>query len=461
MAAMRSRLSLLLLAFAVAAQEEPQAQPQPVAKSFRLRKDPSVPTRGYVLSWDNEAFDFRFFGTEGQTTRLLWSDLVEEDAKKLRLFFGLERTDDEKAGLIDGHKLWFKGGGQERGLFMGRTDRGDYRIKVRGFMLRYPAERIDRIEELKVKETEVYDEEEIYVRQLERTPPETGLQHRALADRMFDVGNLIAAREHYKLAVSKDPSLRKELQPRMDDLEDYIADDDARKIIMKSKSRAVLDGDYDEAVAALEAFQKAHPDRARSAGRVIEEIREYQKRKLVSRFYLVKHEELDRAIENYLTKRAPPSMQTAMSYVTGELAQELERRIRTRMNFDADQYRDFLGYAVESAPHYASYWSGSFVLSTRTKRNQPKGGPKADPDAWWNTYNEVATRSSWLKAYAAERLPETFVVVMVNNRDCERCGGTGQVKKMSMQAVEGVGHEWMEVCPRCFGACQDRAVGYR
>lgn len=457
MIAMRSRLLLpLLLALAAFAQEAPR-----IPKSFRIKKDPETPMRGYVLQWDQEGFLFQYFGDDAQKARLFWIDLVEEDAKKMRIEFKLDQTEEEKAGLIDGHRIWFRGGGTEEGLLLGRTEDGDYKIKVRGFVLHYPGDRVDRIEELKIKESMAYDEEEIYARQLERTPPQTAPQHKALADRMFDVGNLVAAREHYRKALELDASFGKELSVRLSELEDYLADDQARAVIMKAKSRAVLDGEYEESIALLEQFSKEHPDRARAAGRVLEEIREYQQRKLSIRFSQVKHEELDRAIENYLTRKAPASIQTAMSWVSGELPGELQRRVRNRMNFDGAQFEAFLGLRTHSAPHWASYWSGSFVLSGRTKKSAPKGGPKADPDLWWNTYTDTQTRSSWLKAFAAERLPELFEVVMVNNRDCERCGGVGQVKKMSFQGVEGVGHEWMEVCPRCFGACQDRGIGYR
>jgi hypothetical protein len=111
--------------------------------------------------------------------------------------------------------------------------------------------------------------------------------------------------------------------------------------------------------------------------------------------------------------------------------------------------------------HWASYWAGTFIVSKRASLGQTtKREIRGDPDDWWATYEDVNTRASWLKAYAAERI-DLFEVVQVNNTPCDRCGGTGQVTRMSLTALPDGRHEWQERCPRCFGACEDRGIGYR
>ena len=42
-------------------------------------------------------------------------------------------------------------------------------------------------------------------------------------------------------------------------------------------------------------------------------------------------------------------------------------------------------------------------------------------------------------------------------------GGKGQVKHVSIRGLRALGgkHEWWELCPRCFGAREDRSVAYK
>ena len=115
-----------------------------------------------------------------------------------------------------------------------------------------------------------------------------------------------------------------------------------------------------------------------------------------------------------------------------------------------------------SAPHWASYWSGSFILDKRAKKGQStQREVRGDPDSWWGAYDDVNTRASWLKAYAAERLPDLFEVVQIRMTPCEKCGGSGQVKHMSIRALADGRHEWMEICPRCFGALGHDRLGFK
>ena len=101
-------LVLLLAPVLVADEEESLA-------TFRLKKEPLVPMRGYISRIDEEGFRFRAFGPGGKRVSVKWSDIVPEDAKKMRIKFKLELTEDEKRGLMPGNRLHFIGGGYEEG----------------------------------------------------------------------------------------------------------------------------------------------------------------------------------------------------------------------------------------------------------------------------------------------------------------------------------------------------------
>ena len=148
-----------------------------------------------------------------------------------------------------------------------------------------------------------------------------------------------------------------------------------------------------------------------------------------------------------------------MAWALEKLPAEVAGRVRRRLELSEEEFDALQEREATGAPHWATYWSGTFVIGTRT-RGKPRGkGPSSG--GWWDRYPDIAKRSTFLKAYAAERL-ELFEVVDVRMTPCERCGGRGQVRHMSFTSVgKASKHEWVEVCPRCWGNKQDRAVAYR
>ena len=154
-------------------------------------------------------------------------------------------------------------------------------------------------------------------------------------------------------------------------------------------------------------------------------------------------------------------MAEARSWATSRLPAEVKRRVKRRLELSADEMDMFLESKAKGSPHWATYWTGSFVISKRASVGKSgKGKIRGDPEAWWERYQEIGVRKNWLKAYAAERL-DLFEVVQINTHPCDRCGGTGTVTKWSPTALADGRHEWKETCPRCFGAGVDRGVGYR
>ena len=105
---MRKTLALVLILGAAALAERTIGE-------FRLKKDPVAPMRGWIVDYDDDKFVFERFGGRGKLT-IPWDDLVLDDARKLRLRFRLELTEEERLGLIDGHEVFFKGGGSVLGV---------------------------------------------------------------------------------------------------------------------------------------------------------------------------------------------------------------------------------------------------------------------------------------------------------------------------------------------------------
>jgi hypothetical protein len=447
---------LLLLSLAAFAQEK-------AVVKFRLRKDPDSPMRGWLLRHDEFGFRYARFG-DGPKVFIRWDELVSEDASRIRRKLGLELSEDERLGLVDGHEIFFKGGGSVRGLLV-KDDEHErrYLFKSSGLVLPYPKQRVEHISKIKVKESEVHSDEEIYIQRLQRRPPTNAAEHKALADYMYDVGHWQKADEHYRAAIASESALRPHLEERLAEIKDLLEDEAAGATFRQAKSMANLHGQYEAATLLIELYMAKNPGAKRRGVKVIDEIQARRQQKMQIYFQRAKHEAFDRSVDRYLARRQP-DIQEAMAWATSHLKDEIERRIRQRMNLSGEEYEMFREAKPRGAPHFASYWTGSFVISTRAKKGaSTRNTVRGDPDSWWDRYHDVKTRGMWLKAYAAERLPDLFEIVQVRISPCDKCGGKGSVKQTSLKGLKAVngGHEWFETCPRCYGAREDRAVAFR
>jgi len=455
---MRRILALLLLLPLLARAGEDEDS----IRRFRLKKEPLSPVSGYVSEPNEEGFKFRALGFGGATRTIRWEDVVDEDARAMRIEFRLEMTEDERLGLIAGHRLWFHGGGYDEGLLLTVDETGRHWLKVRRLVLPYPKDRVERVEEIKIAESEVYDEQELYRVRLERTPPRTAREHKDLADYMFDAGYFDKARSHYEQALAADSSLQASLAGRMEELKELSKDTELVEARAKAGYFANILNDFDRALATLREYLERHPDRERAVVRVVRDIENRRNEKYQERFNHLKHRASDHLIRRYLERHRPEDVNTAMSWVTSKLPEEIEKAVRATMGITEEEYKRFLANRGRGALHFASYGGGSFIVDPRARRG--RSTPKeirGDPNDWWRGSADVQTRTAFLRAYAAEKLGDHFEMASVRGTACTSCGGTGQVRRQSMTEVKGVGHEWSELCPRCFGAREDRGVAFR
>ncbi len=440
---------LLLLASLAAADRQ--------LADFRLRDEPGSTRRGWILSFDQSGVRFEPFG-ERRSRFIAWEEMEPEDAAALQCRLGLA----ERGREIDGHRLRLDDGSEVTGLLHTVGADGCHWLRRSGLVEPYPKDRVREVTPVRLPEREVFTTGEIYLRRLEERPPGSAREHRDLADWLFESGDMEGARGHYARAIGLEPALRETLASRLDELEAARGEDAARRALRAAKSLSALRGDHDRARAMLDELARTHPGFARAAARATDEIDARQRAELIRRAHQCKHEEMRAAMREFLLKKAP-SLAEAMSWTTAQLPAEIAARVAGRLNLPAGEVAAMLRQPCDGAFHWASYWSGTFIVDPRAARGKPsKSEVRGDPDSWWATYGDLETRCNLLRACAAERNPGLFEVVQVKLRDCEACGGTGRVRHTSATPVDAVGgHAWTQTCPRCFGACKDRIVAYR
>ncbi|MHC4667816.1 MAG: hypothetical protein ACYTFD_05375 [Planctomycetota bacterium] len=428
---------------------------------FRLKEDPRACLRGWASECDEDGFRFdRFAG--GRQVSVRWDEVIDDDVLSLRRRFKLDLSEDEARGLIPAHRLHFKGGGSLEGLLVRIGDDGRYWLQRAGTLFPFPADRVARVEPIKLPEIEVYDTDELYLRRLKQALPRTPRQHRDLADHLFDIGSFAQARKHYEAAIRLRPRWRRELASRLEEITEVSRDAATARTLSRVRSTYRVRKDYDRARALLEEFIARFPARRRAGLQLLDDLEERQRADQERRVHLIKHVEFDRLVDEHVRQRA--DLTETLSWSTSRLPRDLARRIGERLGLERQQVEELLETRAGGSPHWATYWSGSFIVSRRARRGQTT--PKAirgDPDRWWARYADGGARANFVKAYAAERLPDLFEVVEVRANECTTCGGKGQVRHVSVRQLSAIrgGHEWLQRCPRCFGARVDRSVAYR
>ena len=386
--------------------------------------------------------------------------------RRLRIKHGFEADEDERRGRVPGHEVYFRSGRTVTGLVVKRDKQaGQLLIRKDGMVLPYPLDEVDRVEELRIKESDVYSDDEIYAMRLHRRPPSNWRDHRRLADYMYEIGNYDKAKRHYLDAIAMHPDCRRGIEPRLKEVEAIIEDKEAYRAIRAAKSTASQLGRYDEAKAILEDYAEKRPGSRRRIARVLDELDSTRMRKLGTRFHRVKNRESSQLMRRYLASRAP-TLGEARAWIVGPFKDALLERIRRkiRISVSEEEIEALVKTQARGALHWATYGQGSFVLDPSAKTG--KRNYKAvvgDPESWWRSHGDNSSRASWMLTYAAEKLPQLFEVVVVRQTPCWACGGVGMKRHMSIRSLDALNgsHGWWETCPRCYGAKKDRAVGFR
>lgn len=223
-------------------------------------------------------------------------------------------------------------------------------------------------------------------------------------------------------------------------LRDRIEDIAVRRSVFHAQE-SWLGGDYDRALAQIDAVEKALAAAPGSAGLLAEvrrlraQIEDYRGRARDERIV----QETYRTIEAFLKARAmdrAADYAGARAFVEQAMPAEVQAHVRWRFNFSPEDPSAPLAWArrPEEAMLKHSYDEASWlVLKPETK----------SPADWWAAADD-ASRYRLLKGLYVEK---HLKVVRSELKSCGRCGGTG----LADQAV----------CPDCAGLKSQRVLIYR
>ncbi len=427
--------------------------------AFRLTNAPAERRSGWVVSANENSFVFRRFS--GGKVRILWSDVLAEDRLALRRQAGLESAEIVELE-IEGSRILFHDSPSMDGVLVRVDDKGRHYLRRHGYIYAFDEDRVRKVEPIKVLESDVFSPEQLYDRQMRRNPPTTAGQHRALGDHLVRLGQFESARRHYKKAIALRPALATSLANDLKELDTLARDKVLSQQLKRVRRLYRLDKDYERARESVHAFAIEHPDRRRSAQRLLEEIEQYRTEELQRVFTRTKHDALRAVITNQLRQRL--TLAAARSYVTGRMADDIKAHMKKRLGISDQEFAGLLEAPKTGAPHWATYHHGSWIVSSRARKGKRTARKiRGDPESWWAQYSDSETQGGWLRAYAAERLPKLFEVVSVRLKDCDRCGGRGVLRHTSITGNPSLrgGHEWKDTCPRCFRAQKFRSVSFR
>jgi len=435
--------ALLCIAPLAGAQEE---KPEALV-TLHLASAPKDGVRVMVYGADESGMRVRRLA-QRRFFRIAWDDVVERDRKRLRLRFRLDLTEQQKRGEVDGVRLHFEGGGFVDGVLERVDFDGNHWLRRGGSILSYPKDRITGKEPMLLDETEVYGIEELHERLVARYRPKTAGRHVVVAERMMKAGGFEEAAGHLREAIRLRPELRWKMKPELDECEELGRDKALSGAVRRARKLARLDHRYADARALLSRHSKS-----RIAIRQLDEIDALEADRLNREFHARKNLLLRRMLDDFLRTRRP-GFEEARTWVTTVLGKKLRTRVQEELELGDEQVDEFLRRGGNGASHWASYHSGSFIVDPAAKHG--------DANRWWSIHSDVAKRSAFLRAWAAEKL-ELLETTRVKYRSCESCGGTGRVKHTSVHPLHtlGKGHEWRELCPRCNGCGRDRIVAYR
>ncbi|MHC4938298.1 MAG: tetratricopeptide repeat protein [Planctomycetota bacterium] len=411
--------------------------------------------RCWVLDYGEEGLRVRKLASD-RDRRIGWDELADGDRSRLRAQFKLDLSENERKGLVEGARLHFEGGSRVDGVLEKVDEKGEHWLRRGGSLLPYPRDRIVEVEPVLVNETEVYGADEVYRRVIARLAPKTADRHVEVADHMRRASDFDRAVQHYKEAIRLKPSLRWKLKPNLDACEALAKDKALARAVRMSRKLSRLDHRYDDARALLNEHLDGPRGRSRLVRMELDDLDALEAARLNREYHERKNRAFKKVIADFLLKKRPTLAQ-ARSYVENGLAADLTGLIQRELGLTDKQVEEFNRRGSDGSAHWATYHHASFIFDPFAK---PDG---RGPEDWWTQHSDTATRSTVMRAYAAEKLPELFELVRVKYKPCIGCGGNGTRKQSSVRSVRALGnkHAWLEKCDRCWGCGRDRVVAYR
>lgn len=455
-----------------------------------------------VLSGDERGVTVKRLDNDGQLY-IRWRLLREEDAKRLRIQFGLEEDDSNEDFVMLGQRVYPRRGDYKNGLVVARTQ-DHVTFKHMGKTVQYLTAAIRKIEDREVSVFDVYTPEELYQRRLEeKQPSDDDVEgHDHMATWATRVGMYDDAMRHYQQIRTVDTEFKA----------DYISNQIKRleilarnKDILNAVKEAVANGHrrrfdrclaiLDEVLAQADLDATLRVDVEKKKERFTRKRWEHFSKLVVSRYFREVHRRIDEIARSRdvhsKDKESAMTIDKAMTHVKSKLHKEVVDAIGLKYALDPKkEVEKMWKERTTRSTRTASYGAGTFIVqkaeksqsggnsgqsnamaqrleelmsrarSGRRNRNQQQQQQAKvkqklmTKDQWWKRVDS-SQRSFWLRAYYAEQ-GNQMVVVNKWIRNCTECGATGTIKQTGPD-----GTLMRLTCPRCQGRKADRVVVYR
>jgi hypothetical protein len=428
-----------------------------------------------------------------------WSLIREEDRKRLRIRFGLEEDESEKALFEEGVKVVTQQADEYLGVPVAPLDLQSlpesFEIWHQGKKWEFKKALIRSVEPAQVPALTAYSAQQLYERKLtEIKPQDDDLEgHWDLARYCMAIDHYDRAAAHLLKVKEIDAEFETERVSNHLARMEALARDQARSEAIKNAKLHAQYNRFERARADLAQILSL-PDLSPVLKAHAEQVKQWVEVKRAEHFKAVVRREYFALLNTKIGKmsRDPKlKLKDAQKELRSNLHKEIVADIASKHGLDQkNEVQKWWEERVVNAPFVSSYGSGTFIVlgpapgarerdqqlqqamaraaaqqRNQGGRNNQQGSlspemmkfPKPPtPDEWWEKdYSDSAARADWMKAYYAEQC-KMLKVTGERREDCARCAATATVKFGGTQ-----GETIAVTCPRCHGHKYDKGVAYK
>jgi hypothetical protein len=448
-----------------------------------------------VISGDEKGVSIERLDNGGKLF-IRWELLRNEDARRLRIGFGLEDDNSGADLIMAGHRVHVKKGNYYDGLVLANPSQDRVIILQQSGELNLPRTSILRIEERQVSSFDVYTPEELYKPRFDESGPEDDdvEANFEMAKWATKIGVYHEALIHYAKITETDPEFNKAFVANQIARLEVL---DRNKEILNAIRAAEKEGYAHKYSTCLSYFDEILA--APGLDKALQKVVEKKKKKFIRRrekhftriVILDYHREVNKRIKAIATNKDIRSkdeekqltVDKAMQMIRSKLHKEIVKDIAAK--YELDEKKEVEKWWDERKARFrktASYGSGAFIVDGGRRANKGgagaaggalsdyikrlKGNNKNNPggnaapevklitkDQWWLKADSIQ-RMFFLRAFYAEKSGK-MIVDSTSLRPCGTCGSTGSIKKLGAQ-----GGFVKVTCPRCQGLRGDKVVHY-
>ena len=447
-------------------------------------------------SGDEEGLAVRVYETGG-TVLVSWDHVLPEEAKAIRLRFGID-TPPEDDVSVPGHTLTLTDGTTVVGVL--ENPGGDpLRLKTASGIQPYAASRVGGVAERSVPILQAYTVAEAYQWRLSQGAPADAAGHFDVAKFCMAIGDFDNAVSHLGSAASDEgfgstadgrrvPQMikRAEILREARGASDLVAKI-KRSMFQRKWNDALeqlkqLDGDYqDERIRKEIGF-----DRVRN---MVEKGREkYFRRRVQQHLHTVMKNLISSKVKEKKSLRdddespgaaVAGTMAGAKQWALREMPEQLWKKLTEDLGLTEEEIDHFWKMRSSKRTRTATYGTGSFAVLDKKSlprsqgpRRRPPGsrrggggnsrapGPQKESkpltdEQWWGVVTNGA-KTKWVTAYVAQN-SGIFDVIRTDENDlCANCAGKGILTSSTSDG--GSAHAF---CPQCNGGGHELKVIYR